>query len=129
MVRIGIVGYGYWGPNLVRDFHEVDGATVAACADLSEERLGAIRKRYPGIRTTRNVSDIINDGSIDAVVIATPAHTHYGLAKESLKAGKHTLVEKPLTFVPEEAQELVELSEKTGKVLMVGHTFEFNPAV
>lgn len=129
MVRIGIIGCGYWGPNLVRDFYEVDDVKVVSCADLSDDRLAAIKKRYPDVVITKNSSDIINDKSIDAVVIATPAHTHYKLAKEALLAGKHTLVEKPLTFVPEEAEDLVAVSDKTKKILMVGHTFEFNPAV
>ncbi len=129
MARIGIIGCGYWGPNLVRDFYEVDDVKVISCADLSDDRLAAIKRRYPDIATTKNSADIINDKSIDAVVIATPAHTHYKLARQSLLAGKHTLVEKPLAFVPEEAVELIEISDKTKKILMVGHTFEFNPAV
>ena len=129
MVRIGIIGCGYWGPNLVRDFFETDGVKVVSIADLSEPRLAAIRKRYPDVVTTKNGSEIMSDKSIDAIVIATPAHTHYKLAREALLAGKHTFVEKPLAFVPAEAEELVALSDKAEKILMVGHTFEFNPAV
>lgn len=129
MINIGIIGCGYWGPNLVRDFYEIDEVRIVTCADLSTDRLSAIKKRYPDVGVTNNYADIMADRSIDAVVIATPAHTHYKLAKESLLSGKHTLVEKPLAFAPAEAEELVAISEKTKKVLMVGHTFEFNPAV
>ena len=129
MVRVGIIGCGYWGPNLVRDFYEVDDVKVVSCADLSDDRLSAIKKRYPDVVTTKNSADIMKDKSIDAVVIATPAHTHYKLAKEALLAEKHTLVEKPLAFDPVEAEDLIQISDKSKKILMVGHTFEFNPAV
>ncbi len=129
MVKIGIIGCGYWGPNLIRDFSEIDNVEITSCADLVEERLAAIKKRLSNVATTKNAEDVIGDKSIDAVVIATPAETHYRIAKRSLLAGKHTFVEKPLTFIPEEAEELIELSRKMKKVLMVGHTFEFNPAV
>ncbi len=129
MVRIGIIGCGYWGPNLIRDFYETDGVKIVSCADLSEARLAPVRKRFPDIATTTDSAEIIKDKSVDAIVIATPASTHYKIAKESILAGKHTFVEKPLTFVPREAEELIALSEKMKKVLMVGHTFEFNPAV
>jgi len=129
MVRIGVIGCGYWGPNLVRDFSEIDGVKIITCADLAKERLELIKKKFPEISVTTDSAAVINDKSIDAVVIATPAHTHYAIARESLKFGKHTFVEKPLAFAPEEAEELITLSEKMKKVLMVGHTFEFNPAV
>lgn len=129
MVRLGIIGCGYWGPNLIRDFSESDKAKVATCADLSEARLAAIRRRYPEVKVTTNSDDIMKDPSIDAVVLATPANTHYKLAKEALGAGKHVFVEKPLTFDPAEAEDLVAIADKAKRVLMVGHTFEFNPAV
>ena len=129
MVNIGIIGCGYWGPNLVRDFSEMDGVRIIMCADLSEEKLAPIKRRLPYIKTTTQSADVINDSSIDAVIIATPASTHYKIAKDALLAGKHVLVEKPLTFVPEEGEELIRLAERAKKVLMVGHTFEFNPAV
>lgn len=129
MVRLGIIGCGYWGPNLVRDFYETDGVKIVTVADLSEQRLETIKKRFYGVSVTKKASDVISDKTIDAVVIATPAETHYQLAKESLSAGKHTFVEKPLTFNVQEAQGLVALSDKVKKILMVGHTFEFNPAV
>ncbi|MDP3790398.1 MAG: Gfo/Idh/MocA family oxidoreductase, partial [Candidatus Omnitrophota bacterium] len=114
---------------MIRDFSEIDDVEITICADLSEERLVPIRKRLPGIVTTKDYNDVINNKPVDAVVIATPANTHYRIAKESLLAGKHTFVEKPLTFSPGEAEELVGLSKKVNRTLMVGHTFEFNPAV
>lgn len=129
MIRLGIIGCGYWGPNLVRDFYETEGVKVVTVADISEERLKNIKKRFYDVSVTRKASDVISDKSIDAIVIATPAETHYKLAKESLAAGKHTFVEKPLTFDVREAEELVGLADRSGKILMVGHTFEFNPAV
>lgn len=129
MVRMGIIGCGYWGPNLVRDFSEIDNVKIVTCADLSEERLESIKKRFPDIITTKNSMDVINDKSINAVVIATPASSHHKLAKESILAGKNTFIEKPITSTPEEAEELIELSKKMKNVLMVGHTFEYNPAV
>jgi len=129
MVRIGIIGCGYWGQNLIRDFSEIDNTKLAACSDLDEGRLASLKKRLQGVVITKNYSDIINDRSIDAVVIATPAQGHYKIAKEALAAGKHTFVEKPLTFILKEAEELVDLSDKVKRILMVGHTFEFNPAV
>jgi len=129
MIKIGIIGCGYWGPNLVRDFSEIDGVKIVKCCDLSEEKLTFIKRRWPDVTTTRESRDVLTDKSIDAVIIATSANTHYKLARESFLAGKHTFVEKPLTFVPEEAEELIGLAEEAGRVLMVGHTFEFNPAV
>jgi predicted dehydrogenase len=129
MVKIGIVGCGYWGPNLVRDFSEIDGVKVASCADLSESRLAAVKKRLPEVSATKNSADIISDKSIDAVVIATPASSHYKIAKDALVAGKHVFVEKPITSTIEEAEELIRIADKAKKILMVGHTFEYNPAV
>lgn len=129
MIKIGIIGCGYWGPNLIRDFSEIDNVEILTCADLSVKRLTPLKKKFPQIVMTTNSADIINDKSIQAVVIATPANTHYKLAKDSILAGKHVFVEKPLTFDQKEAEELVGLSEKEKKILMVGHTFEYNPAV
>ncbi|MFA6079508.1 MAG: Gfo/Idh/MocA family oxidoreductase [Candidatus Omnitrophota bacterium] len=129
MLKIGIIGCGYWGPNLIRSFGDIDEVVIDTIADLSEERLAQFKKRMPHVTVTRNGSDIIKNPSIDAVVIATPANTHYALAKEALLSGKHVFVEKPLTFDLAEAEELVKIADKAKKVLMVGHTFEYNPAV
>lgn len=129
MLRIGVIGCGYWGPNLIRDFSEIEEAEIAGLSDLSESNLARFKGKFPRAVFTKNYIDLIQSSSIDAIAIATPANTHYKLAKEALTAGKHVLVEKPMTFAVKEAVQLIELSKKKGKTLMVGHTFEFNPAV
>ena len=95
MIRIGVIGYGYWGPNLVRNFLEAQGAQVACVSDLRADRLKLVSSRYPTIQTTQNFRELIENPSIDAVVIATPVSTHYELALRALQEGKHVLVEKP----------------------------------
>jgi predicted dehydrogenase len=129
MVRIGVVGYGYWGPNLVRNFAETPGAEVAAVADLDTNKLATVKRRFPAVQTTTNFNDLLADTSIDAVAIATPVNTHYELAMAALKAGKHVWVEKPMTETYEQAQRLVEEAERRGKVLHVDHTFIYTGAV
>lgn len=127
-VKVGLVGCGYWGPKLVRNFLNLPGVTLDAVADLRQERLDDISCYFPTVRTTKNFQELLGS-NIDAVTIATPVHTHYPLAKAAILAGKHVLVEKPLTARSDQAEELVELAEKQGVVLMVGHTFQYNPAV
>lgn len=129
MVRVGLIGYGYWGPNLLRNFAELPGSQVATVCDLSPERLDLVRRRYPGVRTTTNWLDLIGDPSIDAIVVATPVSTHFDLASEALRAGKHVLVEKPLTANSEQALGLMEEAARRKRVLMVDHTFVFTGAV
>ncbi len=129
MLRIGLIGYGYWGPNLVRNFMETKGAQVVAVSDLGQRRLDAVSLRYPTIRTTTDASDLINDSLIDAIAIATPVHTHYDLAMRALRAGKHVFVEKPITQSSEQAAELIEEGAKRNLVLMVDHTFVYTGAV
>ncbi|KAA5533369.1 Gfo/Idh/MocA family oxidoreductase [Taibaiella lutea] len=129
MINIGIIGYGYWGPNLVRNFNGVDGCSVCCVSDLRENRLEAVQKMYPKINVTTDADAMINDPTVDAIVIATPVHTHFPLAQKALKAGKHVLLEKPMTQSAEEAEILIELSKQTGKVLMVDHTFLYTGAV
>jgi predicted dehydrogenase len=128
VVRIGVIGCGYWGPKLARNFHELPAAILAMVSDLHEGRLAEIKQLYPYVSVTRNYQDLLED-TLDAVVIATPVNTHYWLAKAALLAGKHVLVEKPLTFRSDHAQELIDLAAERGLTLMVGHTFEYNPAV
>ena len=128
-VRLGVIGFGYWGPNLVRNFQNHSQSKVVAVADLEEDRLKPLAKRYPDVQLTRDFQTILKNNSIDAVAIATPVSTHYALTKAALKAGKHVLVEKPLAASSREGLELHELARSSGKILMVGHTFEFNPAV
>ena len=128
-IRVGVIGAGYWGPNLVRNFFEAPGAEVVAVCDLAQERLDAIRKRYPSVRTTRDHRELIADRAIDALCVVTPVSTHERLAGEALRAGKHVLVEKPLAATVAEAESLVALARAQDRTLMVGHTFVYNPAV
>ncbi|MEK6715182.1 MAG: Gfo/Idh/MocA family oxidoreductase [Candidatus Omnitrophota bacterium] len=129
MIKVAVIGCGYWGPNLIRNLFEIKEAEVSYCCDLQASQLQSAKDRYPTLKITKDYKDILRDADIDAVVIATPADTHYGIAKEFLLAGKHVMVEKPLTFDLGQAEELVDISKKAGKILMVGHTFEYNPAV
>lgn len=128
-LRVAVIGAGYWGPNLIRNFNEAPGADVVAVADLSPERLAPIRKRYPSVRLTRDHREIVADGAIDAVAIATPINTHRALCEEALAAGKHVLVEKPLAGTVADAEAIVAAARAARRTLMVGHTFVYNPAV
>lgn len=127
-VRLGVIGYGYWGPNLVRNFLEIPNANLVAVADLREDRLKLVPNGYHEIVKTTSYTDLF-DLNLDAVVIATPPATHHRLAKEALLHGLNVLVEKPITTSSHEAEELIELAEKKDCRLMVGHTFAFNSAV
>ena len=129
VVRIGVIGFGYWGPNLVRNFQDLDRSKVVAVANLRGSALTPLAKRYPAIRLTTNHQEILEDETVDAVVIATPVSTHFGLAQAALRAGKHVLVEKPLAASSAEGSELIDLARQKKRILMVGHTFEYNPAV
>ena len=128
-VRVGVIGCGYWGPNLIRNFVEIPESELVAVADLQMDRLHHIGNRYPQIDiVTRNHQDLFAL-DLDAAVIATPPHTHYKLARECLEQGLHVLVEKPITLNSAHARELWQLAQEKKRVLMVGHTFEYNPAV
>ncbi|PYR74872.1 MAG: oxidoreductase [Acidobacteria bacterium] len=129
MIRIGIIGYGYWGPNLVRNFVDAPGATVGTVCDLNAGRLERAAARYPGINTTTTAGDVIGDPRIDAIAIATPVSTHFDFAKRALAAGKHVLVEKPLTSTADEGRRLIDEAARRGRVLMVDHTFVYTGAV
>ena len=106
-IQVGVIGYGYWGPNIVRNFFTTTGCSVPAVADERPERLALLSQHFPSIRAVKNADDIINDSSIDAVVIVTPVFTHYELAKRALQNGKHVLIEKPMASTVEEAEELI----------------------
>ena len=129
MIRVGVIGYGYWGPNLVRNFSECDATEMVAVADQREARLAEARRRYPGIRTTVSADEVIHATDIDAVVIATPVATHADLALAALRAGKHVLVEKPLAGSVADAEAVVAEAGRRGLTLMVDHTFIYTPAV
>lgn len=129
MTGIGVVGYGYWGPNVVRNMYElIDGHLIAVC-DGQEDRLAQVRKRYPAVATMRYYGELLAHPAIDAVAIATPLSTHYDLTMQALRAGKHVLIEKPLAASSEEALRLVHEAEKRKLVLMVDHTFVYTGAV
>ncbi|HKF76365.1 MAG TPA: Gfo/Idh/MocA family oxidoreductase [Candidatus Dormibacteraeota bacterium] len=128
-VGVAVVGYGYWGPNLVRNFAEVPEAQVVGVSDLRRGRLETVAARYPAVRATTDHRDLLADPAVDAVVIATPVATHYDLARQALEAGKHVLVEKPMATSCAEAAGLIELAERRGLVLMVDHTFVYTGAV
>ena len=129
MVNLGLIGCGYWGPNLLRNFNQLRDVCVDTVAEMSDGRIEYVNTNYPQVRTTRRYQDILDDPKIDAVVVATPARTHYTLTKEILESDKHVLVEKPLAMSTKEALDLISLAEQNNRVLMVGHTFEYNAAV
>jgi predicted dehydrogenase len=129
MVNIGIIGYGYWGPNLVRNFFALDNCTVKTVADSRSTRLAHLAKNFPSIKGVADANHLISDPEIDAVVIATPVFSHFALAKQALAAGKHVLLEKPMTSSVSEAQQLIELALQKNLSLMVDHTFLYTGAV
>lgn len=128
-IGIGVIGYGYWGPNLVRNFAELVRCRVVGVADLNQARLAEAVRRYPTVRTSCDAHDLIRAADIDAIVIATPVGAHYDLARAALDAGKNVLVEKPLTSTSEQAMRLIDLAARRRRVLMVDHTFVYTHAV
>ena len=129
MIRVGIVGCGYWGPNLVRTFAEIEGAQLVTVSDLRSGRLDFVRRRHPLLKTTIDASDVLSDSTIDAVIIATPPDTHYALATQALNNGKHVFLEKPLATSVSDAEKIVDLAERAHRTLIVGHLFLYAPAV
>ena len=129
MIGVGVIGYGYWGPNLVRNFGELPDARVVAVSDRRPERLALVRGRYPAVETSTDHHGLVADPRVDAVAIATPVSTHFDFAMEALRAGKHVLVEKPLAATSEQALQLIEEAARRHRVLMVDHTFVYTSAV
>lgn len=129
VLGVGVIGLGYWGPNLVRNFYKQDGCQVVEICDLNTGRLAKQQEIYPTVRTTTDASELIKSPDIDIVVICTPPATHYDLAVSALKNGKHIYMAKPITLDSGEALKLAELAEKKGKLLHVDHTFVYTPAV
>ena len=127
-IRVGIIGYGYWGPNLTRNFYELPSADLVAIADLNEERLKQSASKYPQVVAKLDYRELF-DLDLDAVVVATPPATHYRIAKDCLEHNLHVLVEKPMTLKSEDGEKLIELSESRKLTLMVGHTFRYNSAI
>jgi predicted dehydrogenase len=128
MINVGIVGCGYWGPKLIRNFYELPDSNLSLVCDLDKARLSQTKKQYPHVGITSDFADVLQS-NVDAVVIATPVNTHYGLVKDALSHGKHVLVEKPMTASSVEARDLIRLAESQKRILMVGHIYEYHPAV
>ena len=129
MINVGVVGYGYWGPNLVRNLAEVSRVKLAAVADSSPEKLALVQRRFPAVTTTADYQDLIRDPSIDAIAIATPVSTHFELGMAVLKAGKHLWLEKPMTETSLQARQLLDEAERRNLILFVDHTFVYTGAV
>ncbi len=129
MINIAIIGCGHWGPNYIRNFKDIPDSDVVMCCDRDQERLENITKRFPEIKTTTKYTDILENGNIDAVIIATPASTHYEIAKACLLTGKHVLVEKPVTTDVTQAKDLADIIGKTQRILLVGHIFLYNSGI
>jgi predicted dehydrogenase len=129
MTNVAVVGYGYWGPNLVRNFAEVQGANVAAVVDADAKKLEVVRRRYPAIQCCTRLQDVLEDSSIEAVAVATPVSTHFEMGMAAIKAGKHVWLEKPMTETSLQARQLVDEAAKRKRVLFVDHTFIYTGAV
>jgi predicted dehydrogenase len=129
MIKAGLVGYGYWGPNIARNFQLNPEIEFSAVCDFSPDRLRAARRLYPYIKAVERPEDLFKDPNLDAIAIATPVSTHFELAKKAILAGKHVWLEKPMTETVEQGEELIELSEKHRKILLVDHTFIYTGAV
>jgi len=129
ILNVGVIGCGYWGPNLIRNFNSHPDCKVKTVCDLDEERLAHMKSLYANVATTTDVDDLINDEEIQAIVIATPVDLHYELGRKSLMAGKHTFIEKPMTSCAKHSRELVAMAKERGLTLMVGHTFIYSAPV
>lgn len=129
MIRFGVIGFGYWGPNIVRNLSGLDGASLAAICDKSEASLQRAKRAYPNVRLTTNCAELMSSTDIDAIAVITPVWTHYELAKQALENGKHVFIEKPFTATSAQAEELIELAERKNLTIMVDHTFLFTGAV
>lgn len=128
-VRVGVIGVGYWGPNLLRNFNNLANAEAKWAADLNKDRLRHIGRLYPGVKTTQDYQEILKDPDVEAVVVATPADSHCRISCEVLDAGKHVFIEKPMAISAEECRIINDKAKEAGKLVMVGHTFLFNSAV
>src|SRR5271165_6484239 len=128
MLRFGVIGYGYWGPNIVRNLDSVEGAQIQAIADKSGSARQRAQARYQGVRVTADACEVISSADIDAVAIVTPVWTHFQLAKAALENGKHIFVEKPFTSTAAQAEELINIAARKNLQIMVDHTFLFTGA-
>ena len=128
-IKVGVIGCGYWGPNLIRNFNENYLTDLRYACDLDDQRLERIKVRYPAVTVTKNYKDLLRDKDLHVVAIATPVFTHFRFAKEALEAGKHLLIEKPLASNWKEAETLVNLADKKNLLIFVDHTFIYTGAV
>ena len=127
--KVALIGYGYWGPNLLRNLFDTPDCIVAYCCDQDENKLNLINSRYPSVQTTKDVNDVLKDKTVDGIAIATPTKSHFFLIKAALQSNKDVLVEKPMTLTFKEAKKIAGIAKKKKRVLMVDHTFLFNDAV
>jgi predicted dehydrogenase len=129
MIRIGVIGYGYWGPHLVRNFHSLEGCEVTVVCDKSAEALGRVKRTHPSVQVTSDTCEALSATNVDAIAVVTPVWTHFELAKMALENGKHVFVEKPFTATAAQAEQLIELADRKKLQIMVDHTFLFTGAV
>jgi predicted dehydrogenase len=129
VTRVALIGLGYWGPNYVRVLSELEQTELVWACDIDDDSLDLVRGRYPGVRTTTDLGEILSDASVDGVIVATPTSTHAAVTLAALSAGKHVLCEKPLAASTGECDDVIAAAEENGCIVMVGHTFIFNPAV
>jgi len=129
MLNVGVIGVGYWGPNLVRNLAAIEDVRLVTVCDADSARLKPVERQYPAVKLTTDISEVARDTDVDAVVVALPVALHYRVARDLLESGKHVLVEKPMCMTSDEGNELVDIAKKSKLVLMVGHTFEYNAAV
>src|SRR5438270_4764792 len=129
VLGVGVIGYGYWGPNLVRNFAEAADTRVVAVCDLRRDRLHVVERRYPTVATTTDHRELLRNPAVDVIVVASPVGTHFELARQALRAGKHVFVEKPLASTVEECTRLLDLAQRRELTLMVDHTFVYTGAV
>ena len=129
MYRIGLVGTGYWGANIANSLEAAGNARIAWLCDVNPENLAAAARRHPQAQTTARLDELLADGTVEAVGISTPTTTHHAVATAALEAGKHVLVEKPITSSADDAMDLIRRAEATGRILMVGHVFEYNSSI
>lgn len=128
-IKIGVIGCGYWGPNLIRNFNNIGKADMFYVCDIDETKISSIKNNYPKVKTTKDYKEILTNPDVDAIAIALPVFLHYQVAKESLLHNKHVLVEKPMTANSEQARELIEIAKEKNKILMVDHTFEYSEPI
>jgi len=128
-IKLGVIGCGYWGPNLIRNFSQIDSIELCYVCDIDEKKVSAIKKTYPNVKTVLDYKDVLRDPEVDAIVIALPVKEHYRVARDSLLSNKHILIEKPMTSNSKEAEDLIKIGKEKNKIIMIDHTFEYDEAI